>query len=76
MKSIDPDAILELAHQRNEQVALLSRIGEVLYGDRWQTQLARALGVTDRQMRRWISVEAHIPWSFLHEVLPPLFEAK
>src|SRR6185437_628966 len=73
---IDPDALLELVRQANEQVALLSRVGEALYGGRWQTQLARALGVSDRQMRRWVSVEADIPWSFLNEVLPPLFQAK
>ena len=76
MKPIDAEAILELTRQSTEQVALLSRVGEVLYGDRWQTQLARALGVTDRQLRRWVSVEADTPWSFLDEVLPPLFEAK
>lgn len=76
MKPIDAEAILELTRQSTEQVALLSRGGEVLYGDRWQTQLARALSVSDRQMRRWVLVEADIPWSFLDEVLPPLFEAK
>jgi len=43
MKPIDAEAILELACQSTEQVALLSRVGEVLYGDRWQTQLAEAL---------------------------------
>ena len=76
MKPIDAEAILELARQSTEQVALLSRVGEVLYGDRWQTQLAQALGVSDRQLGRWVSVEADAPWSFLDEVLPPLFEAK
>ena len=68
--------MLERVRQRNEQVALLSRVGEALYGKRWQTHLARALGVTDRQLRRWIALEAYIPWSFLDEVLPPLFDAK
>ena len=76
MKPIDAEAILELTRQSTEQVALLSRVGEVLYGDRWQTQLAQALGVSDRQLGRWFSVEADTPWSFLDEVLPPLFEAK
>lgn len=31
----------------------LARIGEALYGPRWQSELARALGVSDRTMRRW-----------------------
>ena len=76
MKPIDAEAILELARQSTEQVALLSRVGEVLYGDRWQTQLAQSLGVSDRQLGRRVSVEADTPWSFLDEVLPPLFGAK
>ena len=29
--------------------------GEALYGARWQTQLARDLGVTVRQVQRWTS---------------------
>ena len=61
MKPIDAEAILELTRQSTEQVALLSRVGEVLYGDRWQTQLAQALGVSDRQLGRWVSVEADTP---------------
>lgn len=31
----------------------LAVIGEALYGPRWQSDLARDLGVTDRTMRRW-----------------------
>jgi hypothetical protein len=52
MKPIDPAILQRLLDERSQQVALLSRIGEALYGDRWQTQLAKAL---DRQMRRWVS---------------------
>jgi hypothetical protein len=36
-----------LARQQQE-VDLLERIGKALYGDRWQTQLAKALGMSDR----------------------------
>jgi len=31
----------------------LRMIGECLYGELWQSQLARALGVNDRTVRRW-----------------------
>jgi len=32
----------------------LAQIGEVLYGKRWQRQLAEALGKDEAQIRRWI----------------------
>ena len=32
---------------------LLRAAGQVLYGERWQSPLARDLGVSDRTMRRW-----------------------
>lgn len=35
--------------------ALLHRIGEALYGSRWQSELARDLDVSDRTMRRWVA---------------------
>ena len=34
---------------------LLQQVGQALYGDRWQTDMARALGVNDRTVRRWVS---------------------
>lgn len=34
---------------------LLSDAGRALYGERWQTDLANALGVSDRTVRRWVS---------------------
>ncbi len=36
---------------------LISRVGRALYGERWQTPLARELGVADRTVRRWVSGE-------------------
>ena len=33
----------------------LSRAGALLFGDRWQTDLARALGVNDRRVREWVA---------------------
>lgn len=34
---------------------LLRQAGEALYGPLWQSQLARALDVADRTMRRWVA---------------------
>ena len=33
--------------------AQLARIGQALYGHRWQTELANAVQVSDRHMRRY-----------------------
>ena len=42
-------------------LSLLREVGEALYGPRRQSDLARALGVSDRTMRRWIAGEFSIP---------------
>jgi len=34
---------------------LLQRVGEGLYGSRWQSDMARDLGVSDRTVRRWVA---------------------
>lgn len=34
---------------------LLRLTGEALYGPRWQSDLARDLGVADRTVRRWLA---------------------
>lgn len=39
----------------------LSRIGIALYGEYWQTPLARYLKVADRTVRRWFAGENAIP---------------
>jgi hypothetical protein len=62
--------------RKQKEIDLLGRIGQALYGDRWQRQLARALGISDRTVRRWVLSESEIPWPFLCEKLPPLFKAK
>lgn len=38
--------------------ALLREAGELLYGPRWQTPLAGAIGVSDRSMRYWAAGSA------------------
>lgn len=40
---------------------LLVEAGEALYGPRWQTELARDLGVSDRTMRRWAADSSVVP---------------
>jgi len=36
-------------------IQTLSDFGIVLYGQQWQTPLANALGISDRQMRNWVA---------------------
>jgi hypothetical protein len=39
----------------------LERVGNLLYGTRWQSDLARALEVNDRRVRQWMAGERPIP---------------
>ncbi|TWV18286.1 helix-turn-helix domain-containing protein, partial [Klebsiella pneumoniae] len=47
--------------------------GQLLFGERWQTELARALGLSDgRRIRQWLSGDRPIPvgiWDDLRELL-------
>jgi hypothetical protein len=47
---------------------LLSDAGSALFGPRWQVDLARALGVSDRTMRRWAAGETDPPRSIWTDV--------
>lgn len=53
--------------------ALLVRLvrlgGEALYGNQWQTPLAKAIGVSDRTMRRWVTGQSHVPTSAADEMM-------
>lgn len=40
---------------------ILVEAGEALYGPRWQTDLARDLGVSDRTVRRWAAGTQEMP---------------
>jgi DNA-binding transcriptional regulator YdaS (Cro superfamily) len=42
-------------------ISLLKAAGEALYGPRWQSDLARDLGVSDRTMRRWAGGADDLP---------------
>ena len=55
--------------------ATLSTIGSALYGARWQSDLARDLGVADRTVRRWVAGTAAIPPA-LHSDLIALLDAR
>ncbi|NDY73489.1 transcriptional regulator [Desulfobacter hydrogenophilus] len=39
----------------------LRKSGEALFGQRWQTDLARALDVDSRRIRQWIKGERPLP---------------
>jgi hypothetical protein len=39
----------------------LAAVGEAIYGEWWQTQVARELGISARHVRRWLSGAAPIP---------------
>jgi hypothetical protein len=39
----------------------LRKAGFALYGEQWRSELARALGVTDRTIRRWAQDEYSMP---------------
>jgi len=40
-----------------DDLELLRRAGEALYGDRWQSDMAHVLGVNVRTVQRWLSGE-------------------
>lgn len=48
--------------------ALLTRVGEALYGSRWQSDLAAALDVSDRTVRRWNAGTQAIPDGLRHDL--------
>jgi hypothetical protein len=39
----------------------IARAGNLLFGDRWQSDLARAVGVGDRRVREWMSGDRRPP---------------
>jgi transcriptional regulator with XRE-family HTH domain len=51
---------------------LIRAIGEALFGTRWQTDVADALGVSSRTVRRWLTGEDQPRpdvWRELHALL-------
>jgi hypothetical protein len=57
---------------------MLRQAGEALYGERWQSELSRAVSVSDRTMRRWVSDPYEIPggvWNDIQQLLLMLWTA-
>ncbi len=54
---------------------LLCRVGQSLFGERWQTDLSVLLGVNSRTMRRWASGQNETPL-WLHERLVALINER
>lgn len=52
-----------------KESALLQRVGVILYGDRWQSDLARALNVDSRRVRAWSAEERPIPHGVWDDLL-------
>ena len=51
-----------MQEQRKYGVAELRKVGEALFGNRWQTDLARALGLSSpRRVRQWLAGDRSIP---------------
>ena len=48
---------------------LLVEAGEALYGPRWQSELSRDLGVSDRTMRRWVADTSAVPGGLYLDLL-------
>lgn len=46
----------------------LIQYGEALYGHRYQRELAEALGVNERTMRRWVAGDTSPPNSVLDDL--------
>ena len=44
-----------------DPVDLVRDVGALLFGPHWQRELAKALGVSERNMRRWVAGEARPP---------------
>ena len=47
----------------------IQQAGRLLYGDLWQSNLARSLSVDDRTVRRWASGESAIKQSIANEII-------
>lgn len=64
---------MKSTNENENRRGLLISAGQLLFGERWQTELARALGLSDgRRIRQWLSGDRPIPvgiWDDLRELL-------
>lgn len=55
----------------------LASIGKILYGDRWQTDLAHDLKLSDaRRVRQWLSLDRPIPDNIWPDLMKLLIERR
>lgn len=47
----------------------LKQAGELLYGNQWQSDLARAINVDSRRIRQWLSGQRPIPVGLWIEII-------
>ena len=53
----------------NSNTAKLIKIGKAAFGDNWQSQTARAIGVDPRRIQQWVREDRIVPDSVLSELL-------
>ena len=60
LAEMKPD--MKSTNENENRRGLLISAGQLLFGERWQTELARALGLSDgRRIRQWLSGDRPIP---------------
>lgn len=52
----------------SQKLDALGRAGRALYGERWQSSIARDLHTSDRTVRRWAAGQNEIPWGVMAEL--------
>ena len=65
--------LLEVDNANHDE--LIRAVGEHLWGSRWQTDMAIALGVNDRTVRRWAS-GAQVPQPGIWAELIPIIRRR
>ena len=51
-------------------------VGELLFGERYQSEMARAVGLSDRQVRRIHAGERPVPGPLAHDLMALLLEKR
>lgn len=52
-----------------KDIRLLTRVGTFMFGERWQSDLTRALKVNGRTTRRWYSGKSRIQTEYWESIL-------
>ncbi|EKO3612166.1 hypothetical protein M3914_003377 [Vibrio metschnikovii] len=59
-----------------EKKVLLEKTGRALYGERWQSDLARDLKLDSRRIRQWLSDDRPIPDGVVNDLKDLLQERR